>query len=207
MESQSSGSSEQALVQMLDFTDNNTVSNVSSEFEKDPDTQKDYGFQTQLEPSAPYMPPSPGAEGAAPLSSSYENLYQGLSTEPEVPQEPASAHDLEIGDRFDSRQTEPHLMSVGRASSFEDLYAIGMAPEAAHAFEQEGESAGPAASSVFLLHGRVSSWILRSTFCRFVCLFCCLACLQPLTTMHVSSTVVGLPQSPSGPSLVSRLTM
>ena len=195
MESQSSGSSEQALFQMLDYTDNNTVSNLSSdrEFEKDPDTQKDYGFQAQLEPSAPYMPPSPDAEVVAPLSSSYENLYRGICTEPEVPLEPASAQDLDIGDRFDSRQTEPHLRSGGRTSSFEDLYAVGMPPEAAQAFAQEGESAGPAASSIFLLHDRVSSWILRSPFCRFVCLFCCVACLQSLTTMHVSSTAVGLP--------------
>lgn len=163
-ETQSSGSSEQALIQLLDSADNNKVSNISSdrEFEKDPDTQKDYDFQTQLEPSAPYMPPSPGAEGVA-RSSSYENLYQGISTGSEVPLEPASAQDLDIGDRFDSRQTEPHLKGVGRASSFEDLYAIGMTPEA-QAFAQEGESAGPAASSIFLLHGRVSSWILRSTF-------------------------------------------
>lgn len=144
-ETQSSSSSEQALIQMLDTADTiNSLSNISSEFGGDSDGKKDNDLQTQLEPSAPYMPPSPETEGV-PRSSSYENLYQGISMVPEVPVEPVSAHDLDIGDRFDTRQTEQHLKGVGRASSFEDLYAVGMAPEA-QAFDPEGESAGPAAS-------------------------------------------------------------
>ena len=116
METQSSESSEQAVIHLLDSADNNTVSNLSSEFEKDSELQKDE-FEHQLEPSAPYMPPSPSDDGGV-RSPTYDS-----------------------GDRFDDRQLELH------ASSFDGLYIVGTAPGAA-AFEGEGESDYPAASSL-----------------------------------------------------------
>ncbi|KAK7506469.1 hypothetical protein BaRGS_00002581 [Batillaria attramentaria] len=129
LETQSSGSSEQALIQMLDYSaDTNSISNFSSDREFGAGSERDFETQPQLEPTAPYMPPSPTTEGQ-PLSSSYENLYRGVSLEPEVPMEPLSAKDLDIGDRFDSRQTEPHLQGLGRTSSFEQLYTAGLPPE------------------------------------------------------------------------------
>lgn len=136
---------------MLDYSaDTNSISNFSSDREFGAGSERDFETQPYLEPSAPYMPPSPTTAEAQPLSSSYENLYKGIPVEGQIPMEPVSAKDLDIGDRFDSRQTEPHLQGLGRRSSYEELYAAGLPPEDT-ALAREGESAGPAASD-FLPH-------------------------------------------------------
>ncbi|XP_076460033.1 uncharacterized protein LOC143293050 isoform X37 [Babylonia areolata] len=122
---------EEALIQFPDSADS-TDPNISSDqyFQKESDTKDESA--SQIEPSC--MPPSQKSEDLV-RSSSYENLYQGLSVEAESPLEPVSVQDLDIGDRFDTRHTEPHLKSVGRTSSFEGLYDIGVT---SHAFTQEG---------------------------------------------------------------------
>ena len=150
MQSQSWESKEQVLVKFSD-------SGLVKEFEQEEI------FETKLEPSAPYVSPA-DSDGVA-RSSSYENLYQGISHERESFTEPLSAQD--IGDRFDTRQTEPHLKGAGRSSSFEDLYAAGVDHTPA-TLTREGESAGPAASAVCLLHGR---FILDSqTYILLLCM-------------------------------------
>jgi hypothetical protein len=108
-----------------------------------------FDIPEQLEPTAPVSEEL----ATTARSSSYENLYHGISTEPEAPFEPTSAHEMDIGDRFDSRHKEPHLQGVGRASSFEELYvaAVSAPPEEEASFVPQGESAGSAASWICLL--------------------------------------------------------
>lgn len=163
-ETQSSESSEQALIQFLDSADNNTQSNISSDKEFGAGSEREFDTYSQLEPTAPCMPPSPTTQGSG-LSSSYENLYMGIATEADITEEPLSAKDLEIGDRFDTRQIEPHLQGMGRTSSFEELYAAGLevARTPADHGVDEGESAGPAA--LVLLHDWCSCSKFQTAFC------------------------------------------
>ncbi|KAL8597428.1 hypothetical protein ACOMHN_050926 [Nucella lapillus] len=135
METQSSESSEQAVIQMLDSADNNITSD--RDFEKDSDVQRDDLEMAPLEPSAPYMPPSPD------MTTSDETLDR-VSKDVY----PASSTDLGI-DQFDSGQSEPY-QAAGAASGFQELYASARVAEAS-VFSAEGESSGSAAASCLVL--------------------------------------------------------
>ncbi|XP_076454790.1 uncharacterized protein LOC143289416 isoform X40 [Babylonia areolata] len=135
VETQSSGSSTQAVIQLLDSVDNNTVSNISSDrdFEKDSELQREDLEVAPLEPSAPYMPPSPDLAHSASeemLYSAFQDDY--LSTT-------VKERDT---DRFGGRLTEEGYAKAGVAASFEEMYAAGMAPEAARFPGEVGEVLG-----------------------------------------------------------------
>lgn len=144
LETQSSESSEQALFQVLDHSaDNNTVSNISSDREFGAGSEREFDTSSQLEPTAPYFPPSPTMLSAG-LSSSSENLCPKIPTKYTVSPEPLAAEDLlDFGDHCDRTQTKPHLRAEDHASDFEKLYTAGERLS-------EGESADPA--GWFLLH-------------------------------------------------------
>ncbi|XP_069109668.1 uncharacterized protein [Argopecten irradians] len=57
------------------------------------------------------------------ISSSYENVYDAVPLDPEKNRLSMDASELEIGDRFDTKQSPSHLQSTELASSYEQLYA------------------------------------------------------------------------------------
>lgn len=61
------------------------------------------------------------------MISSYENVYDGVNMEAE--EEPEG--DMEVGDKFDTRQPDPHLEGMEKSSSFERLYESAQGAEAA----------------------------------------------------------------------------
>lgn len=67
------------------------------------------------------------------MTSSYENVYTGVPLEPEVNRMSVDASEIDIGDRFDTKQSESKLQS-GLSSSYEKLYE-----KAAELSEEEGE--------------------------------------------------------------------
>ncbi len=61
-------------------------------------------------------------------TSSYEDIYTGVELEQaDIVQQTAGDSELDVGDRFDTRHPDTHLMrrADGRTSSFEDLYGGG----------------------------------------------------------------------------------
>ncbi|XP_056019553.1 ankyrin-2-like isoform X16 [Ostrea edulis] len=55
--------------------------------------------------------------------SSYENVYEGVPLDPKINRLSLDASEMEIGDRFDTKQMDVHLQSDNRASSYEQVYA------------------------------------------------------------------------------------
>lgn len=55
-------------------------------------------------------------------TSSYENVYDGIPLDPELNRMSLDASEMDVGDRFDTKQQDLHLQQAGKSSSFEDLY-------------------------------------------------------------------------------------
>lgn len=53
--------------------------------------------------------------------SSYENVYDGVPLDPKINRMSGDASELDIGDRFDTKQTE-QLQASDRSSSYEKIY-------------------------------------------------------------------------------------
>lgn len=55
------------------------------------------------------------------ITSSYENVYDGVGLDPKINRMSGDASQLDIGDRFDTKQAE-HLQASERSSSYEQIY-------------------------------------------------------------------------------------
>jgi hypothetical protein len=55
------------------------------------------------------------------IISSYENVYDGVPLDPKINRMSGDASELDIGDRFDTKQTE-QLQTSDRSSSYEKIY-------------------------------------------------------------------------------------
>jgi len=76
------------------------------------------------------------------LVSSYENVYTGVPLEPSVNRMSMDASEMQIGDKFDTKQSDNKLAS-GLSSSYEKLYE-----KAADDDEAEGECKSESSASV-----------------------------------------------------------
>ena len=143
---QSSHSSEIALMQSLEqSSNNNTMSTSGSEL----------GEQQIAEPAAQAeeeIQKSSITEDFV-MASSYEQIYQGVTLESE-PVDPNLVTD--VGDHFDTKQSDLHLQPLGHASSFEELYAQADLVQVSLDGQGEGESV---AVKFVLLY-----WHVRFTF-------------------------------------------
>ncbi|XP_062581021.1 ankyrin-2-like isoform X7 [Saccostrea cucullata] len=63
------------------------------------------------------------ASEARNVFSSYENVYDGVPLDPKINRLSLDASEMEIGDRFDTKQMDLHLCSDDRTSSYEQVYA------------------------------------------------------------------------------------
>lgn len=64
--------------------------------------------------------------------SSYENVYDGVPLDPKINRLSLDASEIDVGDRFDTKQMDLHLHSDDRASSYEQVYAKGLADQSLH---------------------------------------------------------------------------
>ncbi|XP_060605993.1 ankyrin-2-like isoform X12 [Ruditapes philippinarum] len=104
-------SSEQAaIIQTPDQSDNNTVSGFSNDFP-----------ESEIPPPQPMELEVLAAEERKKMVSSYENVYTGVPLEPTVNRMSMDASEMDIGDRFDTKQPDSKLHS-GLSSSYEKLY-------------------------------------------------------------------------------------
>ena len=56
------------------------------------------------------------------MVSSYENVYTGVPLDPTVNRMSMDASEMDIGDKFDTKQPETHHQRMGKSSSYEKLY-------------------------------------------------------------------------------------
>ncbi|XP_053392979.1 titin homolog isoform X42 [Mercenaria mercenaria] len=104
-------SSEQAaLIQTPDQSENNTVSGFSNDFP-----------ESEIPPPRPMELEVLAAQERKKMVSSYENVYTGVPLEPTVNRMSMDASEMDIGDRFDTKQSDSKLQS-GLSSSYEKLY-------------------------------------------------------------------------------------
>ena len=104
-------SSEQAaIIQTPEQSDNNTVSGFSNDFP-----------ESEVPPPQPMELEVLAAEERKKMVSSYENVYTGVPLEPTVNRMSMDASDMDIGDRFDTKQPDSKLQT-GLSSSYEKLY-------------------------------------------------------------------------------------
>lgn len=118
-------SSEQAaILQTPDQSEgtNNTVSGFSNDL-----------TESEVPPPQPLELESVAAVERKKMVSSYENVYTGVPLEPTVNRMSMDASEMDIGDRFDTKQSDSKLES-GLSSSYEKLY------EPAEKVDDEGES-------------------------------------------------------------------
>ena len=115
-----SASTEPALMSSSQSRDNNTYSSISS---------SDFGEQVSSLQSQQLTTQEVLSEEQAlteedfqRMMSSYENVYDGVQLTPDVNRLSMNASELDIGDRFDTKQLDMHLQPTGRSSSFEQLY-------------------------------------------------------------------------------------
>ncbi|GAB1600877.1 titin-like [Argonauta hians] len=120
LQDEDSVSSEPALMSSSQSRDNNTYSSISS---------SDFGEQVAAVQSQQPCREDSGSDDRAlteedfeRMMSSYENVYDGVQLTPEVSKIAANASELDIGDRFDTKQLDLHLQPTGRSSSYEQLY-------------------------------------------------------------------------------------
>lgn len=116
-------SSEQAAVlQTPDQSESNTASGFSNDF-----------LESEIPPPMPMQLEVLAAQERKKMVSSYENVYTGVPLEPTVNRMSMDASELEIGDRFDTKQPDSKLQS-GLSSSYEKLY-----DKTEDQFDEEGE--------------------------------------------------------------------
>lgn len=120
LQDEDSVSTEPALMSSSQSRDNNTYSSISS---------SDFGEQVAAVQSRQPCREDSGSDDRAlteedfeRMMSSYENVYDGVQLTPEVSKLAMNASDLDIGDRFDTKQLDLHLQPTGRSSSYEQLY-------------------------------------------------------------------------------------
>eukprot|EP00106_Octopus_bimaculoides_P019617 XP_014787059.1 PREDICTED: titin-like isoform X6 [Octopus bimaculoides] len=120
LQDEDSVSTEPALMSSSQSRDNNTYSSISS---------SDFGEQVAAVQSQQPCREDSGSDDRAlteedfeRMMSSYENVYDGVQLAPEVSKLAMNASDLDIGDRFDTKQLDLHLQPTGRSSSYEQLY-------------------------------------------------------------------------------------
>ncbi|XP_065923061.1 ankyrin-2 isoform X44 [Magallana gigas] len=64
--------------------------------------------------------------------SSYENVYEGVPLDPKINRLSLDASELDVGDRFDTKQMDLHLRTNNRTSSYEQVYAKDLTDQSAH---------------------------------------------------------------------------
>lgn len=64
--------------------------------------------------------------------SSYENVYEGVPLDPKINRLSLDASELDVGDRFDTKQMDLHLRTNNRTSSYEQVYAKALTDQSAH---------------------------------------------------------------------------
>ena len=74
------------------------------------------------------------------ITSSYENVYNGVPLDPEKNRLSLDAEELDIGDRFDTKQADIHLQSSALTSSYEQLYDQDQSNVTQDITSDEGES-------------------------------------------------------------------
>ena len=99
------------------------------------------------------------------ISSSYENVYTGVPLEPETNRMSMEVTEMDIGDRFDTKQQDTKLDAAGLSSSYERLYEKEKLSEAS---DDEGECKSEAttvssASAVADIQSSSTPLIVRST--------------------------------------------
>lgn len=149
-----STSSTAALHQNVDtLEDNNTYSQVSME-NNDSVITGDQTVVSDLPPPLPLQMERLTKEEGKRVISSYENVYEGVELDPQINRLSLDASELDIGDRFDTKQKETHLQTTELASSYEQLYENGqsakdvgeLSPLTTGAFVQEVSSSSKALS-------------------------------------------------------------
>ncbi|XP_063445928.1 ankyrin-2-like isoform X42 [Mytilus trossulus] len=105
-----------------EFSTTSNELNIQEPFESD--TSQNVASQSQ---DATYIPPIhqqmeslQRSEGRN-VFSSYENVYDGVPLDPKINRMSADASELDIGDRFDTKQNE-QLHASDRSSSYEKIY-------------------------------------------------------------------------------------
>ncbi|XP_061181777.1 ankyrin-2-like [Saccostrea echinata] len=107
------------------YVENNTITELEKNFETFPPNQSTLmgtrnastelpGLQLQVDKLT---------SDARNVFSSYENVYDGVPLDPKINRLSLDASEIEIGDRFDTKQMDLHLRSDNRTSSYEQVYA------------------------------------------------------------------------------------
>ena len=104
-------SSERAVMQTPDQSEGATNSTFSS----------DFGEPDMLPPQSLEIEKAT-KEHKKDMISSYENVYTGVPLDPSVNRMSMDASEMDIGDKFDTKQPETHHQPIGRSSSYEKVY-------------------------------------------------------------------------------------
>ena len=103
------------------------------------------------------------------MVSSYENVYTGADLDPTINRMSMDASEMDIGDRFDTKQPEIHHQQLGKSSSYEELYEGEKSVEgvAEGEFKSESTSASSIASgqSTTVVQSVVSSHYTNGRTC------------------------------------------
>ena len=100
-------------MQTPDQSEGNTISAFSTDFPEESST-----------PAAPQTLEleTQKSEERKKMVSSYEDVYTGVPLEPTVNRMSMDASEIDVGDRFDTKQSDSKLSAVGLSSSYEKLY-------------------------------------------------------------------------------------
>lgn len=135
-------SSERAIIQTPDQSEGATNSTFSSDF-----------GEPELQPPQPLEIEKVSSElKKRDMVSSYENVYTGVELDPTVNRMSMDASEIDIGDRFDTKQPDTHHQPLGKSSSYEKLYE----PEKAES-DEEGECKSESTSASSIASGQLTS--------------------------------------------------
>ena len=130
-------SSERAVIQTPDQSEGATNSTFGS----------DFGEQESAPPLPLEIEKLTSDLQKKDMVSSYENVYTGADLDPTVNRMSMDASEMDIGDRFDTKQPEIHHQQIGKSSSYEELYeAEKVEVEGEGEFKSESTSASSIAS-------------------------------------------------------------
>ena len=143
-------------MQTSDQSGDNTYSTVSSDF-NDSSLPSQPVLTTELPPISAQMERLIKDDGKR-VVSSYENVYDGVPLDPQVNRLSLDASELEIGDRFDTKQTDLHLQPDDRTSSYEKVYDTQKEPV------QLGESNAVSCTTASLSSALVNDLVISEAF-------------------------------------------
>ena len=145
-------SSERAVIQTPDQSEGATNSTFSS----------DFGEPEPLPPQ-PLEIEKAKQDDKKDMVSSYENVYTGVPLDPTVNRMSMDASEMDIGDKFDTKQPESHHQPMGRSSSYEKVYQAEQG-----VLEGEGECKSESTTASSLASGPITASSVSSSHMSYV---------------------------------------